>query len=236
MTHMKQRGFTLVEIAIVLVIIGLLLGGILKGQELINSARVRNVADQVIGIQAAYYGFVDRYRAIPGDWGSGLASAAINGVATGGDNDGRIADATGQCAEVLAVWEHLSKAGFLTGRYNGGGTCPPGANTTDQAPRNAFNGFLAMSTNTDPTGQGTTAKLHLNTGNLIPINIARELDVKLDDGVASQGALRGIGTGTAPAGTYVQSDAACVANVGTPAVLTWNVASQSEDCAAAHLY
>ena len=63
----KQSGFTLVEIAIVLVIIGLLLGGILKGQELINSARVRNLADTTTGIQAAYYGFIDRYRRVPGD-------------------------------------------------------------------------------------------------------------------------------------------------------------------------
>ena len=58
----QQKGFTLVEIAIVLVIIGLLLGGILKGQELINSARVRNLADSTTGIQAAYFGFIDRYR------------------------------------------------------------------------------------------------------------------------------------------------------------------------------
>ena len=57
MNNRKQAGFTLVEIAIVLVIIGLLLGGILKGQELINSARVRNLADQNSGVQAAYFGF-----------------------------------------------------------------------------------------------------------------------------------------------------------------------------------
>lgn len=48
----RQQGFTLVEMAIVLVIIGLLLGGILKGQELITSARVRNIADQNSGVQA----------------------------------------------------------------------------------------------------------------------------------------------------------------------------------------
>ncbi len=76
----KQRGFTLVEIAIVLVIIGLLLGGILKGQQLINSARVRNLADTSAGIQAAYYGFLDRYRRIPGDWNAASATTAI-GVA-----------------------------------------------------------------------------------------------------------------------------------------------------------
>ena len=66
---MKQRqsGFTLVEIAIVLVIIGLLLGGIIQGQQLINSARVKNLAETNSGVQAAYFGFIDRYRQIPGD-------------------------------------------------------------------------------------------------------------------------------------------------------------------------
>ena len=64
----KQTGFTLIEIAIVLVIVGLLLGGVLKGQELITSARVRNMISQQDGIKAAYYGFQDRYRALPGDY------------------------------------------------------------------------------------------------------------------------------------------------------------------------
>ena len=73
----QQKGFTLVEIAIVLVIIGLLLGGILKGQELINSARVRNLADSTSGIQAAYFGFIDRYRRVPGDWGQVPAAAFL---------------------------------------------------------------------------------------------------------------------------------------------------------------
>ena len=57
----RQSGFTLVEIAIVLVVIGLLLGGILKGQELVNSARVRSLADLNASAQAAYFGFIDRY-------------------------------------------------------------------------------------------------------------------------------------------------------------------------------
>ena len=90
MVNKKQSGFTLVEIAIVLVIIGLLLGGILKGQELINSARVRNLADQNSGIQAAYFGFIDRYRQVPGDWakaGSTGATSAIGlTINTGGES------------------------------------------------------------------------------------------------------------------------------------------------------
>jgi len=59
----KQHGFTLIEIAIVLVIIGLLLGGVLKGQELITSARVRNIISQQDGVKAAFFGFVQRQRA-----------------------------------------------------------------------------------------------------------------------------------------------------------------------------
>ena len=63
----QQSGFTLVEIAIVLVIIGLLLGGILKGQELINSAKVKNFANDFKNAPLAIYGYQDRFRAIPGD-------------------------------------------------------------------------------------------------------------------------------------------------------------------------
>src|SRR5260221_8887750 len=63
----KSQGFTLVEIAIVLVIIGLLLGGILKGQEMITQAKIKNVIADFSGISAAYHGYVDRYKKIPGD-------------------------------------------------------------------------------------------------------------------------------------------------------------------------
>ena len=69
MKHIKrnQSGFTLVEIAIVLVIIGLLLGGVLKGQEMIENARIKSVVSDMNGISAAYNAYLDRYHAIPGD-------------------------------------------------------------------------------------------------------------------------------------------------------------------------
>jgi len=78
MMDKNQRGFTLVEIAIVLVIIGLLLGGVLKGQEMITNAKVRNLADQGSGIKAAFFAFQDRYKALPGDYR--IASQNIAGV------------------------------------------------------------------------------------------------------------------------------------------------------------
>ena len=71
----KQRGFTLVEIAIVLVIIGLLLGGVLKGQEMIENARIKSVVGDMNGISAAYNSYFDRYHAIPGDEAAGTLTA-----------------------------------------------------------------------------------------------------------------------------------------------------------------
>src|SRR5690349_19165494 len=88
----RHNGFTLVEIAIVLVIIGLLLGGILKGQEMVTQAKIKNSIADFSGISAAYYGYQDRYRQIPGDdsgatrW-TGAFGGDGNGVVTGTYNN-----------------------------------------------------------------------------------------------------------------------------------------------------
>src|SRR3981189_1761296 len=93
----KAQGFTLVEIAIVLVIIGVLLGGILKGQEMITQAKIKNVVADFSGISAAYHGYQDRYCAIPGDdpnaasrWTNTplVVSGDGNGIVTGTYNNG----------------------------------------------------------------------------------------------------------------------------------------------------
>ena len=86
----NQSGFTLVEIAIVLVIIGLLLGGVLKGQELINSAKVKNLANDFRNVPTMVFAYQDKFRAIPGD--DRAASTHVAGVplATNGDGNGRI--------------------------------------------------------------------------------------------------------------------------------------------------
>ncbi len=190
----KQRGFTLIEIAIVLVIIGLLLGGVLKGQELITSARVRNLISQQDGIKAAYFGFQDRYRALPGDYSGALALANITNMGTsamGGNGDGQIT-LTATSNEPTLAWMHLSHAGFLTGNYTMT-TALEGASTTN-SPINPYNATLEIIhdanygvVSTDPAA---TPRPNVKTGNQIPVDILTEIDRKVDDGNAGRGTFR----------------------------------------------
>src|SRR5256886_11680987 len=121
----KAQGFTLVEIAIVLVIIGLLLGGILKGQEMITQAKIKNSISDFSGISAAYHGYQDRYRAIPGDdanasrWATLGRAGDGNGV-LGGLYNAACPTGTGQPAAgtpgSCPFWNELPFAGVLSGQ------------------------------------------------------------------------------------------------------------------------
>lgn len=230
----RQQGFTLVEMAIVLVIIGLLLGGILKGQELITSARVRNIADQNSGVQAAYYGFIDRYRQVPGDWSQANAVKAIPGVTSGGDSSGRL-DGDPPWKEGLALWEQLSKSGFIQGNYTGG-TSKPTQDDVNLAPRNAFNGFLMLYSSSDYYDTATTPseKLNLVLGAGIPVNVVAELDRKIDDGLPQSGVVRQGVTSGGTFDTVSQSKADCVDKGPTPDI--WDIAKNEQNCNAVYLY
>ncbi len=177
----KQTGFTLIEIAIVLVIIGLLLGGVLKGQELIQSARVRNLASTQDGIKAAFFGFQDRFKALPGDYNAAVANI---GATQNGDANGQIL-LNGAILESISAWEHLSRAGFITGTYLYAATVTAG--TTN--PTNAYNAPLQLIY--DNVYDGTpTVRHNLKIGNLVPGGIIAELDRKIDDGIANSGTFR----------------------------------------------
>jgi prepilin-type N-terminal cleavage/methylation domain-containing protein len=245
-TTNKQRGYTLVEIAIVLVIIGLLLGGVLKGQELINSAQVRNLADQSSSIQAAYYGFVDRYRQIPGDMvgtqvcdviGSHVPGCPGSGVSEvsppGGNGNGWIDP--GNWNEASAVWAHLSASGFIQGNYKGGATDETTYRNPPIAPVNAFGGPLLLSRTHDyhPVGQGSR-KLNLVLGHRIPVKIIREFDVKKDEGLPTTGTVRATVSGGAAFGGIAQGDPDCIDLEASPQI--WNISGDSSDCNAVFLY
>lgn len=126
----KQSGFTLVELAIVMIVIGLLIGGILKGQELISSAQLKKTYSAVQGYRAAVYTFKDKYRAYPGDMmnaGDFLSGcAAMNSCFNaGGNGDGIVGtpnitnwsrnDQSTTNSEATQLWIHLSLAGLISG-------------------------------------------------------------------------------------------------------------------------
>ncbi len=219
----KQNGFTLIEIAIVLVIIGLLLGGVLKGQELITSARVRNLIAMQDGVKAAYFGFLDRYRALPGDYLTASAIANIPGCAGcfGGDGNGQI----GTVAEGVHAWEHLSKAGFITGSYVSGGAAP--ASTTANTPSNPFGSLVELIFDATYQDAAPTARHNLKTGSNIPSDILAEMDRKVDDGLGTGGQLRYSAFGGAAAG----SGTCYIAATGA-----WQSASPIANCGAATLF
>jgi len=119
----QQSGFTLIEIAIVLVIIGLLLGGVLKGQELIENSRIKSVVTDMRGVSTAFTGYFDRYRALPGDETNAIAVSRGWTVtaSSNGNADGQLtmlqADTFVNTAggEQQAMWQFLRASGFLAG-------------------------------------------------------------------------------------------------------------------------
>jgi len=191
-----QKGFTLVEIAIVLVIIGLLLGGILKGQEMITQAKIKNVIADFSGISAAYHGYQDRYRAIPGDDGGAGRWAGISSVTT--TSDGHLTglyNSTTATDESRLWWEDLRRAGFITG-------------TGNAQPLNAVSGMIGVQTGDGAATPGRVlngatadgfAGIIICSANL-PDKIAIAVDTQMDDGVPNAGTVRAqLNTGLNPA-------------------------------------
>jgi len=195
-----QSGFTLVEIAIVLVIIGLLLGGILKGQEMITNAKIKNVINDLNGVTAAVNSYQDRYRALAGDELSATTVARWGAAAFGGDGNGVLC--AGACPftppgyntapaapaangpEPSLFWLHLRLAGFVAG--------PTSGVASTAQPNNAVNGIIGVQT----TGMGFSSNIICSSN--LPDKIAIAVDTQMDDGSSLTGQIRGLSQGGTP--------------------------------------
>lgn len=174
----NQKGFTLVEIAIVLVIIGLLLGGVLKGQELITNSQIKAVTSDFDNIAAAYYAYQDRTGNIPGD----TTAAGVQNGNIDTDDD---------------FWFDLKTEGFISGAL--------GTELNSDGPNHDLSGVWSASAG-GVTAADVFTTNYICASN-IPENFAAGIDAKLDDGVASSGTIRTVdGTGAAApaAGTAAQ--------------------------------
>jgi prepilin-type N-terminal cleavage/methylation domain-containing protein len=215
MKKLQQKGFTLVELAIVLTIVGLLIGGILKGQQLIANAQVTAQIAQFKGVEAALITFNDSYQSLPGDMLLASTRLPANGcggaVCTNGDGNGVMgtASTTGPAStavgENLYFWEDLSAANLLAGIS---GTA---ASFGSGLPNGKFTGSgLVATTITGPASYGggiwvtaATANTAGAVGNgllqgagLMTPNQAAQIDRKMDDGQSQSGSLVGGGFAT----------------------------------------
>jgi len=210
----RNTGFTLVEIAIVLVIIGLLLGGVLKGQELINSAKVKNLAQDFRTIPLFIYGYQDKFRALPGDdvrARTHVCPAASATCTTNGNGNGRIDGnwddgVSATPSEATLFWHHARLANLAGG--------PTVMTDPNYLPVNADGGRIGVQ------GGGSAAPLGVSGSHVmcsagILGKYIRQLDAALDDGDPATGSMR---AGSLVSATLTAVSAATPVDDATPYV------------------
>ncbi len=162
---MKKRGFTLIELSIVLVIIGLLVGGVLKGKSMIENAKQKRVKTDIDGTMAAVYSYQDKFGYLPGDDPKDRSTElGATGCAAGGGNG--LFDTT---AEAACAWQEMVGAGFISGNP---------AVSSGSVKKSPYGGNYDLN--------ASAGKNFISTAN-IPADAAGALDTKYDDGVYNSG-------------------------------------------------
>ena len=199
----SQAGLTLIELSIVLVIVGLLLGGVFMAHEMVNGARVKNLAGDFIAIPTYVYAYQDTYRALPGDDRAvhvRLPGATVAGAGPTLGN-GRIDAAWNSTAagdESRLFWQHLRLAGLAMG--------PTTLDDPGFTPRNSLGGIMGFSSAS--AGQLQIAGMSGDfqfCSTAIPAKLVRQIDRTLDDGEPATGMVRAVPDGAAPRASAVSS-------------------------------
>lgn len=213
--YTAQKGFSLVELSIVLVILGLLTGGILSGQSLIRAAEVRAASTEFQRYTAAIYTFRDKYFALPGDfnkatdfWGEADADQATcettpsTGTETcNGNGDGQVLGVAPNHSEPYRVWQHLANASLIEGQYTGADATLSGGASAYVAGINMPaskipNGFWLITWQSSSSGSLTNFAYSAGhmlriTGGVMTPEECWNVDTKLDDGKPATGKVRG---------------------------------------------
>jgi prepilin-type N-terminal cleavage/methylation domain-containing protein len=217
----KQSGFTLIEIAIVLVIIGLLLAGVLKGQELINSARVKNLAGDFKNIPVFIYAYQDRFKALPGDdiavvthLGALATMATTPSASIGNGTINGTWDSITATDESVLFWQHVRIADLTAGQRTvtvAGGILDPYFPINTVGGRIGIQGNLGTAASPTPIN-GIPGTYVICSANIAG-KIARQLDITLDDGNTATGSMRAT---AAPAGTAAINTGQSAAIISAP--------------------
>lgn len=238
-----QKGFTLVELSIVLVIIGLIISSVLVGQELIRSAELRSTINQYESFNAAIATFRGRYDGIPGD----VDGATDFGFTGDGDGDNLLigTGTAGHAAnENVFFWNHLGSTGaaLIPGSYDGTSVTNTAGQINDSTPQ-AKSGenwgvFEASNVNYFIIGAADTATTNSQT-TVAPFNSldAFGIDSKIDDGRPMRGIVQARGAHINNADTNPTYDSASDAAACTggsagsvDATATYNTAFTELDC------
>jgi len=228
-TKKAEAGFTLVELAIVMIIIGLLIAGVLKGQQLIGNAKVTAQVAQIKSIDAATSTFKDMYAALPGDISNAstrLPNCGAAPCATNGNGDGSVQGpltfGAAPAGEQLTYFVHLSAADLMTGINPALGAAVWGG----QMPQNKINGGIdvgsaaggaQLSNGTSIVAASVIGGIYLAlhnaqgavAGDALSANQAARIDTKIDDGNPSSGSVFPAGVvgaaGCTNAGAYLEA-------------------------------
>ncbi len=195
-----ESGFTLVELAIVMIIIGLLIGGILKGQELITNARISSTAAQIKAVESGISGFRDKYASVPGDVVGPTGripgcTSALCVLTNTNSGDGQISVAAGatntfnpgvaiaDTSESAASFVQLAAAGFIGGVSGGAAAIVAGSSN----PNSPLVGSWVLATSTGAAGTGlvgatTTAATVLQTGAYLALTPSLAANIPADKG------------------------------------------------------